>query len=295
MDGYLKGLITKGIAGFYYVKTDEGVFQCKARGIFKKQGVTPCVGDYVIIEITHKEDDEGIINDILPRKNIFIRPPISNIDTLVVVVAAEDPKPNTEIIDKFLVTAEQAQVEAIVCLNKEDLSESDEISNNVIKTLVDIYGPIYKTVVTSAKLGTGLDEFKELIKGKKAALTGPSGVGKSTIINALELGLDLETGKISRKTKRGKHTTRHVEIFETDFGAMIYDTPGFTSFEIKEEEQAQLEFLFPEFKPYINKCKFDNCKHRNEPKCAIKDAVEAGKISKSRYDSYIKIGEKKND
>ena len=291
----MKGLITKGIAGFYYVKTDRGVFQCKARGIFKKEGITPCVGDYVEMDVTDKDDDEGIINKILPRKNIFIRPPISNIDLFVIVIATEDPEPNTEIIDKFLVTAELAEVNVLICINKEDLVEdADPVIYGRTEKLLEIYGHLYHTILISAKTGTGLDSLKDQMKGQKSALIGPSGVGKSTIINSLEQGLSLETGNISRKTKRGKHTTRHVEIFDTDFGAQIYDTPGFTSFEVKREDDVGLEYLFPEFRPYMNKCKFYNCKHMEEPGCSIKQAVEDGIISKSRYDSYKRIGEEWN-
>ena len=292
----MKGLITKGIAGFYYVKTHQGLFQCKARGIFKNEGITPCVGDYVEMEVTDKEDDEGIINKILPRKNIFIRPPISNIDLFVIVIATEDPQPNTEIIDKFLVTAELAEVEVLICINKEDLavSENPEVENKTRK-LMDTYDDLYKTILISAKTNKGLDSLKKYMKGKKSALVGPSGVGKSTIINSLEQGFHLETGHISRKTKRGKHTTRHVEIFDTDFGAQIYDTPGFTSFEVKQDEYVGLEYLFPEFRPYMNKCKFHNCKHMEEPGCSIKQAVKDGKVSGSRYESYKRIGEKWND
>lgn len=292
----MKGLITKGIAGFYYVKTEKGLFQCKARGIFKKQGITPCIGDYVDMEITDEEDDEGVINKIFPRKNIFIRPPISNIDLFIIVISTEAPDPNTEIIDKFLVTAELAGVDVLICINKEDLmTDSDNNLEEKTKKLISIYEPLYRIIMISAKTGKGLDQLKDYMKDRKSALIGPSGVGKSSIINAFELGLHLETGDISKKTKRGKHTTRHVEIFETDFGGYVYDTPGFTSFEIQKDEETGLEFLFPEFEPYINKCRFDNCKHIKEPDCAIRKAVKEGKISESRYNSYIKLGEKRND
>lgn len=273
------------------MSTDQGIFQCKARGIFKKQGLTPCVGDYVDIEVTDEEDDEGVINDILPRKNIFIRPPVSNIDLFIIVVATEDPLPNTEIIDKFLVTAELAEVEVVLCINKIDLCNTDESTQR----LLSIYKPLYDCIMISAKTGKWMDQLKEAMSGKKSALVGPSGVGKTTIINSLGLGLSLETGDISKKTKRGKHTTRHVEIFDTDFGGSVYDTPGFTSFEVEKDDDVGLEFLFPEFIPYINQCKFDNCKHIKEPGCAIRQAVEDGTISKSRYESYLKIGEKWDD
>lgn len=284
----MKGLITKGIASFYYVDTPEGVFRCKARGIFKKEDVTPYVGDYVEMDITDDVDDEGVINEILPRKNVFVRPPVSNIDMLVIVVALEDPEPNTEIIDKLLVIAEQAEVEALVVINKSDLKDEDPME------LISIYEHLYPTMTVSAREKVGLEQLKALMKGKKSALAGPSGVGKSTVINAIDPRLDLETGDISRKTRRGKHTTRHVEIFETDFGAFVYDTPGFTSFEVKKDEDVRLDYLFPDFEDFRNKCRFSDCSHVNEPGCAVREAVQTGKISGSRYASYLKIGEEWN-
>ncbi len=292
----MKGLIIKGIAGFYYVKTEKGIFQCRARGIFKKEGMTPCVGDYVKMDVTDREDDEGVVNEILPRKNIFIRPPVSNIDMLVIVASLDEPEPNTEIIDKFLVIAELAEVEAVILINKMDLLDKDssEIDER-INELLDIYGSLYKTITVSAITNSGLEELKSHMKGKKCALAGPSGVGKSTVINSIEEELELETGDISRKTKRGKHTTRHVEIFETSFGAYVYDTPGFTSFEVKNEDDVRLDYLFPDFEKYRNECRFADCRHINEPGCAVRDAVQDNKISKSRYYSYVKIGEEWND
>ena len=293
----MKGLITKGIAGFYYVDTEKGLFQCKARGIFKNEGITPCVGDYVDMEITDELDDEGVINDIFPRKNIFIRPPVSNIDLFVLVISLKDPEPNTEIIDKFLVTAEQAEVKTIICINKEDLLDDEpkdikSLLDEKANELLSIYEPLYKTIATSAKTLSGLDCLKEVMKGQKSALIGPSGVGKSTIINAIDERLNLETGDISKKTKRGKHTTKHVEIFETDFGALVFDTPGFTSFEVKnDQEDLRLDYLFLDFRPYLGKCKFADCRHIKEPGCAVRDAVNKKEIAESRYKSYLKIGE----
>lgn len=286
------GLITKALAGFYYVRTEEEIFQCRARGIFKKEGISPCVGDYVKMEITDETDHEGVINEIMPRKNIFIRPPVSNIDTFVIVVALEDPEPNTKIIDKFLVTAELAEVEPILVVNKEDLIGEDSAKlDKRIKELRSIYMPLYKMVTLSTKTNTGLEELKILMKGKKNALIGPSGVGKSTIINAIDRRHDIQTGEVSRKTGRGKNTTRHVEIYETDFGAYIYDTPGFTSFEVKNDTEVRPDYLFRDFRRYRGKCKFADCNHVNEPGCAVREAVADKKISESRYASYLKIRE----
>ena len=277
------GLIVKGIGGFYYVKDDEGnVTQCRARGSFKNEGITPCVGDKVDYEIL--DDGDGIVEKIYPRKNHFIRPPVSNIDLMAIVTTASTPKPVPYIIDKFLVMAERSGAEIIICVNK-----ADKAKKKILSELKEVYGNIYPVHVISAATGEGLEELKDALKGKKCAFAGPSGVGKSTLINALNPGMELETGEISKKTNRGKHTTRHVEIFTLPFGAMIYDTPGFTSFDVFENEVTMLQHNFPEMREYLGKCKYDDCIHLKEPECSVLDALEEGKISKSRYDSYVRM------
>lgn len=278
----MKGIIVKGIAGFYYVNVENKVYQCKARGIFKKNGILPYVGDEVVMEITDEKDDEGIINEILPRKNFFSRPPIANVDCFVIVISLADPEPNLTILDKFLVMAEKARTESIICINKVDL-----LSQRTKETIAEIYRPLYPVVYMSGRTGEGITELKKLLAGKKSALAGPSGVGKSTLLNLLQTGLDVETGIVSRKTKRGKHTTRHVEIFSLDFGGMIYDTPGFTSFDILDADEDELEFLYPEIAKLVGGCKYDNCRHVNEPGCAVTVAVKEGIINPSRYKSYV--------
>ena len=276
----MDGLIVKGIGGFYYVKDDYGnVTQCRARGSFKNEGITPCVGDKVRYEIL--EDKDGIVEEIYPRKNIFIRPPIANVDLLVIVVSATKPKPNMFIIDRFLVMAEKSNTDILLCINKVDNAKEKDI-----ESLKDIYGNIYKMVFTSGVSKEGLDELKDLLKGKKTAFAGPSGVGKSTLINALQPGFNLETGAISNKTKRGKHTTRHVEIFDMDFGGMIYDTPGFTSFDILQADEVELQLYYPEIVKYKGKCRYDDCMHLKEPECKVREALENGEIHPSRYNSY---------
>lgn len=276
----MKGIIVKGIAGFYYVKTEEKIFQCKARGIFKKDGITPYVGDEVIIE--KLDEDEAVINEILPRKNSFIRPPIANVDCFVIVAAAARPDPNPDIIDKFLVMAEKNHTDIIICINKIDL-----VTDEKRREIEEIYQDVYPLVSVCGKTGQGLEELAGLMKDRKCALAGPSGTGKSTLLNRLQSNYTVETGDISEKTKRGKHTTRHVELFETNFGALLFDTPGFTSFDVLEAEEDELHYLYPEMSALIGGCRYDNCRHLKEPDCCIREAVKQGKIHKSRYQSYV--------
>ncbi|MBK5246548.1 MAG: ribosome small subunit-dependent GTPase A [Peptostreptococcaceae bacterium] len=286
----MRGIIVKGIAGFYYVKVENKVYQCKARGKFKKQGVVPTVGDLVEIQVL--DDGDGVVNVILPRRNSFLRPPIANVDCMVVVISAADPEPNFTILDKFLVMAEGNRTDVVICVNKVEIA-----STEILLKIKEIYKDIYPLAFVSCKEKIGFEKLELLLKNKKSALAGPSGVGKSTILNCLMPAEDIEVGEISRKTRRGKHTTRHVEIFETNFGAMLFDTPGFTSFEILEAEEDQLHFYYPEMANYISNCKYDNCRHIKEPHCGVMAAVEEGLISKSRYKSYleqmIEIREKK--
>ncbi len=276
----MKGLLVKGIAGFYYVKAeDNNIYQCKARGVFKKDGITPTVGDDVEIEV--QDDGDGFVTKIYPRKNIFIRPPIANVDTIVIVTAAANPEPSFQIIDKFLVMAEREHVDIVLCVNKIDLA-----GDEVLDRFHSIYDGIYKTHYISAKGGVGVSELEESLSGGRFALAGPSGVGKSTLVNALA-GAGMETGEVSKKTGRGKQTTRHTEIFTLKSGGMIFDTPGFTSFKVLEADIDELQHLYPEMLPYLGQCKYDNCKHLKEPGCFVRQAVESGKIHSSRYESYI--------
>lgn len=276
----MTGLITKGIGGFYYVLTDEGIIEAKGRGIFKKDGITLAVGD--VVELERTEDGKGVINSIHPRKNQFIRPPIVNVDTFLVVFAPARPKPNYMLIDKFLIMAEMNGIEPVLCLNKCDLVSSEEIAE-----IRQIYDGIYPFLTISCKTGEGLAELEQLVSGKKAALAGPSGVGKSTILNHLHPEANMETGAVSQKTSRGRHTTRHVEIFQLQNGGMIYDTPGFTSFEILEAEEDNLAGFYPEMEALRGRCRYDDCRHRSEPDCAVRRAAEAGKIHPKRYASYL--------
>ena len=278
----MEGLIIKGIGGFYYVKTEEGLIEAKGRGIFKKDGTTLCVGDLVEVDIISPEDKKGVINRIMPRKNCFIRPPIANIDVFAVVFAAKAPAPNFHVIDRFLVNAERHNVDPVICINKMDLVSSKELEE-----LMAVYDGAYKVIQMSTKTGEGVEDLLTLIKDKKTALAGPSGVGKSSILNMLHPEANMETGDVSRKTMRGKHTTRHVEIFEIEQGGMIFDTPGFTSFEIGDMEPSELKHFYPEFERLDGRCRYDDCNHLKEPDCAVKAAVKSGKINHRRYQSYV--------
>lgn len=279
----MKGLIIKGIGGFYYVMTQEGeVVEAKGRGIFKKDKITLLVGDEVEIQMTDRDGAKGVINSIFPRKNQFARPPISNVDMFIVVFAAKNPRPNYSVIDKFLINSQLNGIEPVICINKKDL-----VSERDIDEIRDIYGKIYRTVAVSARTGEGTNDLRAMIKGRRAALAGPSGAGKSSIINLLHPKADMETGEVSRKTMRGRHTTRHVEIFSLAGGGMLFDTPGFTSFDLPDIDEDQLKYYYPEFAEFNDLCRYDDCRHLKEPDCAVLAAVAGGRINNRRYEAYV--------
>ncbi|BEP29463.1 ribosome small subunit-dependent GTPase A [Helicovermis profundi] len=278
-----KGRIIKGIAGFYYVKADNVVFECKARGIFKKDKIIPLVGDNVIISINSLEEKTAIIEKIMPRNVEMIRPRVANVDQAVVVIALKNPEPHKIMIDKLTVLIEKSGLDLVICFNKCDLD-----SEGIYKEFYDIYKSTgYRIISTSAYDNSGLDELKEVLDNKVSVLAGPSGVGKSSILNVIQRDLHLKTGLVSKKIKRGKHTTRHSELIELDFGGFVVDTPGFTSLDITSIEMSELKEFFPEFKNDKIQCKFSDCYHEKEPKCGVKLGVENGLISKSRYESYL--------
>ena len=283
----MRGLITKGIGGFYYVKTNKGLIEAKGRGAFKNEGIKLAVGDEVELSIIDEEAGKGVIESIYPRRNEFIRPPIVNVDMFIIVLTPTNPKPNFALIDKFLIMSELHNVEAVVCINKCDLADEERLTD-----IAEVYDNIYTVIQTSTLTGQGLDKLKEIISGKTAALCGPSGVGKSTLLNNLIPHANMETGAISQKTKRGKHTTRHAEIFDVEGGGMLFDTPGFTSFEILEAQEDNLASFYPDIEAHAKGCRYDNCRHLKEPGCSVREAVAAGKIHKFRYDSYVKNIEK---
>ena len=285
----MQGKIVKGIAGFYYVHVVEsGVYECKAKGIFRKDGVKPLVGDNVEIEILDEKDMEGNITQILPRKNELIRPAVANIDQALVVFAVTKPKPHFNLLDRFLVMMESREVPVILCFNKTDIAEDPEIAE-----LKDIYeGCGYPLLFTSAKQEQNIEELKTVLQGKTTAIAGPSGVGKSSLINLLQSGVKMETGRISAKIERGRHTTRHSELIVLGEDSYIMDTPGFSSLYISDIDKESLKYCFPEFASCEGHCRFNGCDHVHEPGCAVKQAVEEGKIHNSRYEDYLTLYQK---
>ncbi len=287
----MQGKIIKGIAGFYYVDSPDGIFECKAKGIFRNKNIKPLVGDNVEFEITHEDDQEGNITDILERENELIRPAVANIDQAMIVFALKAPNPNTNLLDKLLVCMEYQNIETIICFNKTDIGDKD-----FAEELASIYRNAgYKVLFTSATENEGVDEVKKALKGKSTVFAGPSGVGKSSMLNAIKEDAVMETGDISEKIGRGKHTTRHSEIFKTDDDTYVFDTPGFGSLFIPGMTKEKLEDCFPEFSLYTNECRFIGCAHINEPDCKVKEALEEGKISQSRYESYKAFYEELKD
>ncbi len=283
----MRGKIVKGIAGFYYVYTSAGLVECKAKGIFRKEGIKPLVGDQVEIELIDEEKLLGNIMNILPRQNMLIRPAAANIDQAIIIFAIVKPDPNYNLLDRFLINMEQQKIPCIICFNKKDIAE-----DGAREELMEAYGKCgYQVLFASGKAQEGLDEIRKILKGKTSALAGPSGVGKSTIINALCPKANMETGEISHKIERGKHTTRHAQLFALAEDTFICDTPGFTSLYLGEMEKEELQGFYPEFLPYEKECRFYGCSHISEPVCGVRKALMEGKISKVRYDNYVLLYE----
>ncbi len=286
----MKGKIIKGIAGFYYVYSFENanIYTCRAQGKLRDKKVKPLVGDNCKFDVTDEEKFEGSVTGILPRENELIRPAVSNVDQMMVIFALSNPEPNFYLLDKFLFFIMHERLSPILVFNKEDLGSEEK--ERVINIYKGFDAPL---IFTSAREKINVDKVKELLKGKTTAVAGPSGVGKSTLINAI-VGKDImETGNISEKTKRGKHTTRHTEMFEFDVegeDSFILDTPGFSSFYLPTlHEQERASDYYPEFMPYVDKCRFNACLHDREPDCGVKAAVTEGLISNERYENYLKI------
>lgn len=279
----MRGRIIKGIAGFYYVQTEAGIYECKAKGIFRKDKKKPLVGDYVEIKVLDEEEKEGSVEKIDPRTNELIRPAVANIDQAIVIFAVNDPKPNFMLLDRFLVTMEYQNVPTVICFNKMDLGTKEEL-----ETLQEVYGHCgYEVIFTSAAKQQGVEELKKLLRGKTSAVAGPSGVGKSSLTNLLQDEISMETGEISKKLGRGKHTTRHSQLIAIGDDTYLMDTPGFSSLYIEGMEKEELKDYFTEFRPYEGQCKYQGCVHIHEPGCSVKAALEQGKLSSLRYEDYL--------
>ena len=280
----MTGKIIKGIAGFYYIDDGEGnVYQCRAKGVFRNRKVKPLVGDNVEFSILDEEEKEGNIDQILPRKNELIRPAAANVDQALVVFSVIHPEPNLNLLDRFLVMMELQNVPVVICFNKTDL-DGDGIGEQYRR----IYeGAGYEVHFVSTYENQGLEKLRKILRGKTSVLAGPSGVGKSSLTNCIYPQASMETGDISRKIQRGRHTTRHSQLFYIERDTYMMDTPGFSSMFIDSLKPEELKDYFPEFAPYEEACRFLGCVHVGERVCGVKSALEEGKISKSRYDNYI--------
>lgn len=280
----VSGKIIKGIGGFYYVDTQDGnVYECKAKGIFRNKKIKPLVGDNVHIEILDTENNLGNIIEILPRFNSLIRPAVANVDQTIIIFAVNEPEPNFNLLDRFLVNMEKSGVKTIICFNKNDLSgDYTEACESYRKSG-------YETLFISAREQNGLEELRNIIKGKTTVFAGPSGVGKSSTLNAIKPDAEAQTGEISEKIKRGRHTTRHSELMHVEGNTYIMDTPGFSSLHVEGIEPQDLKEYFPDIAVYTGKCRFNMCNHVSEPDCLVKNAVECGDISRIRYDDYVMI------
>lgn len=288
----MHGKIIRGIAGFYYVHVPKiGILECKAKGAFRNNKIKPLVGDNVDVEILDKEKMLGNISKILERKNSIIRPSVANVDQAVVIFAASFPKPNLNLLDRFLLMMQTQNVPTAICFNK-----SDDIAAEELESYAAHYANTdCEVFCTSTVTGDGVKGFREHIIGKTTVLAGPSGVGKSSLMNVLFPEADMEIGAISEKIKRGKHTTRHSELFSLGDDTYVMDTPGFTSLRLPELEKEEIKDYYPEFDEYIGECRFQGCVHISEPDCAVKKAVEEKKISEIRYENYKKFYEEINN
>lgn len=287
----MQGKIIKGIAGFYYVHTaqdgESRIYECRAKGILRKEKIKPLVGDNVEFSVLDEKELTGNVTNILPRKNELIRPAVANIDQALVIFAAARPEPNLNLLDRFLIMMGKEGIPCVICFNKQDIAQEDASLR-----LADIYRSCgYRVLRTSAETREGMERIGELITGKTTALAGPSGVGKSSIINRLQDSVTMQTGEISAKIERGKHTTRHTELIAVNTGTYIMDTPGFSSLGIFAVDKEELKQYYPEFSGREENCRFKGCVHITEPGCAVKAAMEREEISRQRYENYVLLFE----
>lgn len=280
----LEGVILKGIGGFYYIDTEAGVYECRARGIFRKEGIRPTVGDAVRISVLDEENKKGSLDEILPRRNELIRPRVANVDQAVIVFAAKSPNMNLDLLDRFLLLAEEQELDIVIVINKIDKDKKERYLE-----AAEMYRKAgYPVICTSAEKGVAIDELRHALENKISVFAGPSGVGKSSLINAAFPGLELGTGEISEKIQRGKHTTRHSELIQITDKSYIVDSPGFTSLFLTHIPSEKLQYHFREFEDFNHKCYYNGCIHINEPDCAVKAQVGEA-IDQMRYDRYVTI------
>jgi len=280
----LDGVILKGIGGFYYIDTENGVYECRARGIFRKEGIRPTVGDAVRISVLDEENKKGSLDEILPRRNELIRPRVANVDQAVIVFAAKSPNMNLDLLDRFLLLAEEQELDIVIVINKIDKDKKEKYLE-----AAEMYRRAgYPVICTSAEKGIAIDELRGALENKISVFAGPSGVGKSSLINAAFPGLELGTGEISEKIQRGKHTTRHAELIQITDRSYIVDSPGFTSLFLTHIPSEKLQYHFREFEDFNHKCYYNGCIHINEPDCAVKAQI-GETIDQMRYDRYVMI------
>lgn len=281
----IEGIIVRGVGGNYYVDTGKNLVECRARGLFRLKNIKPLVGDKVLIRLTEEDENQGYIEEIKERTNEMVRPPVANAEQLVIFFAVTNPEPSFLLLDKLLIAAETNNLKPVICFNKCDLVDENlkqEYENIFVST-------DYKIVFTSIHDESSINDLKNILKNRLSVFSGPSGVGKSSIMNAVQPDFQLKTGEISDKLKRGKHTTRHAEIYKLDFGGYVVDTPGFSSFELAGIGEFELKEYYPEIKKMDSGCRFADCLHYKEPDCVIKDAVNEGLISQTRYKNYIRL------
>lgn len=279
----IQGVVIKAYSGYYYVQASQKVTMCTLRGRFKQERFSLLVGDEVMFQ--PMANDKGVIEEILPRRSMLKRPMVANVDQVILTFAAANPDINSVLVDRFIVLAELSGLPAILCINKMDLADAQEIA-----LLADRYRQIgYPVIPVSAKQAMSIDALRELLQDKVTVFAGPSGVGKSSLLNALQPGLTLTTGEVSKKIGRGRHTTRYAELLPLDGGGFLVDTPGFSFTEITEIEDNELMRCFREFLPFLSDCRFSTCLHLKEPQCAVKEAVSAGRIVPERYASYVAL------
>lgn len=279
----MQGIVLKAYSGHYYVHDGAGQWECSTRGRFRYEKQQVLVGDRVQLQPKPGQEGTGVIMQVLPRRSVLVRPPIANVEQAVVVFSVREPEPNLGLLDRFLLTAEMNQIEPLICFNKIDLLGDEHVA------LAARYQNVCPVIPTSVVSGAGLDLLREKLRGKVSLFAGPSGVGKSSVLNAIMPDLKLKTGEISRKLKRGKHTTRHVELIFLPEGGLVADTPGFSSLDLPALPPEELAGYFPEMAGYGEACYFVGCLHDQEPKCAVKEALAAGKIEEARYRQYIEF------